>query len=135
LSRDQTLTLLILVCLIALFLWDRLRYDLVALLGLLAAVAAGIVPADKAFNGFSNPVLPLIGAALIVSVAIGQSGAIEVLLRWLNPVMRSKNFQVGILVACVAVLSAFMKNIARWRFSSRRRSRWHVATTARPPNF
>jgi di/tricarboxylate transporter len=111
LSRDQILTVTILVCLIGLFLWDRLRYDLVALLALLAAVAAGVVPADKAFNGFANPVLPLIGAALIVSVAIGQSGAIEVLLRWLNPLLRSKNLQVGVLVACVAILSAFMKNV------------------------
>jgi di/tricarboxylate transporter len=111
LSRDQILTLAVLACLIALFLWDKLRYDLVALLALLAAVAAGIVPADKAFSGFSNQVLPLIGAALVVSVAIGQSGAIEVLLRYLAPLMRSKELQVGILVACVMVLSAFMKNI------------------------
>ena len=58
-----------------LFLWDRLRYDIVALWVLLGGVAVGIVPADKAFEGFANPVLPLIGAALIVSVAIGQSGA------------------------------------------------------------
>ena len=57
------------MCLIGLFLWDRLRYDRVALLALLAAVATGVVPSDKAFNGFANPVLPLIGAALIVSVA------------------------------------------------------------------
>ena len=35
--RDQLLTLLILGCLIALFLWDRLRYDVVALLALLAS--------------------------------------------------------------------------------------------------
>jgi di/tricarboxylate transporter len=111
LSRDQLLTVAILGCLTGLFLWDRLRYDLVALLALLAAVAAGVVPADKAFNGFANPVLPLIGAALILSAAIGQSGAIEVLLRWLNPLLGSKDLQVGVLVACVTVLSAFMKNI------------------------
>ena len=111
LSRDQIFTFAILAGLVALFLWDRLRYDLVALLALLASVAAGIVPADKAFNGFANPILPLIGAALIVSVAIGQSGAVEVLLRWLAPLMRSKELQVGVLVACVALLSAFMKNI------------------------
>jgi di/tricarboxylate transporter len=111
LSRDQILTVVLLVCLVGLFLWDRLRYDLVALLALLAAIACGVVPADKTFNGFSNQVLPLIAGALIVSVAIGQSGAIEVLLRWLTPLMRSKNLQVGVLVACVAVLSAFMKNI------------------------
>src|SRR5215472_1021788 len=111
LSRDQLFTFVIIAGLVALFLWDRLRYDIVALLALLAAVAAGVVPGDKAFNGFSNPVLPLIGAALIVSAAIGQSGAIEVLLRYLTPVMRSKELQIGVLVACVAVLSAFMKNI------------------------
>jgi di/tricarboxylate transporter len=111
LSRDQVLTITILVRLIGLFLWDRLRYDLVALLALLAAVATGVVPSDKAFNGFANPVLPLIGAALIVNVAIGQSGAIEVLLRWLNPLLRSKDLQVGVLVACLAILSAFMKNV------------------------
>jgi di/tricarboxylate transporter len=111
LSRDQILTLVILGGLIALFLWDRLRYDLVALLALLAALAAGIVPTDRAFSGFSNPVLPLIGAALIVSVAIGQSGAIEILLRRLQPLMGSPDLQVGVLVACVALLSAFMKNI------------------------
>jgi len=111
LSRDQLLTLVILGCLVALFLWDRLRYDVVALLALLASVAAGIVPSDKAFSGFSNPILPLIAAALVVSVAIGQSGAIEILLRWLQPMMRSKELQVGVLVACVAILSAFMKNI------------------------
>jgi di/tricarboxylate transporter len=111
LSRDQILTFVLLFGVSVLFLWDRLRYDLIALIALLAAVAGGIVPADKAFAGFANPVLPLIGAALIVSIAIGQSGAIEVLLRWLNPMMRSKDLQVGTLAACVAVLSAFMKNI------------------------
>jgi di/tricarboxylate transporter len=111
LSRDQIFTLIILGFLVVLFLWDRLRYDVVALLALLTAVAAGVVPADKAFNGFANPVLPLIGAALIVSVAIGQSGVVEVLLRRLGPLMRTKDLQVGVLVACVAVLSAFMKNV------------------------
>src|SRR6185437_10339398 len=81
------------------------------LLALLASVACGIVPKDHAFSGFSNPVLPLIAAALIVSVAIGQSGAIEILLRWLKPVLGTKELQVGVLVACVTLLSAFVKNI------------------------
>jgi di/tricarboxylate transporter len=111
LSREQLLTLLILGGLIALFLWDRLRYDIVALSALLASLAAGVVTKDQAFAGFANPVLPLIAGALIVSVAIGQSGAIEILLRWLRPAMGSKELQVGVLALCVAVLSGFMKNI------------------------
>jgi di/tricarboxylate transporter len=111
LTRDQALTLVILVAVVGLFIWDRLRYDVVALLGLLAAVAAGVLPANRAFSGFSNPVLPLIAAALIVSAAIGQSGAVDILVRWLGPLLRSRELQVGVLVACVTALSAFMKNI------------------------
>jgi hypothetical protein len=60
LSRDQILTLIILACLVALFLGHLVRYDIVALLALLAAVAC-VVPADKAFNRFSNRVLTPIG--------------------------------------------------------------------------
>ncbi|HEX3954827.1 MAG TPA: SLC13 family permease [Stellaceae bacterium] len=110
-TRDQMLTLAILAGMIILFLSNRVRVDMVGLLGLLAAVMAGIVPANDAFSGFSNPVLPLIGAALVVSAAIGQSGAVEILLRWMNPVLRIRRLQVGTLVACVAILSAFMKNV------------------------
>jgi di/tricarboxylate transporter len=110
-NRAQMLTVAIIIVMVALFLWDRWRYDIVALMALMAAVTAGIVPAGKAFSGFSNPVLPLIGAALIVSAAIGQSGAIEILVRRLTPLMRSRNLQVGVLVGCVVILSAFVKNI------------------------
>ncbi len=110
-SRDQVVTLAVLAGMVVLFLWDRLRYDLVALLALLAAVAGGVVPADRAFSGFSNPVLPLIAAALIVSAAIARSGAVELLVRWLGPALRLRVLQVGVLSGCVAGLSAFIKNI------------------------
>src|ERR1700674_4025038 len=110
-TRDQILTLAILAGMIGLFLSNRVRYDMVGLLGLVTAVFAGVVPADHAFSGFANPVLALIAGALVISAAIGQSGAVEILLRWLNPVLRPKELQVGVLVACVAVLSAFMKNV------------------------
>lgn len=110
-DRAQILTVVLLVGMAVLFLWDRWRYDIVALLALLAAVAAGIVPADRAFSGFANPVLPLIAAALVLSAAVGQSGAIEILVRRLSPLMRSPGLQVGVLAACVALLSAFVKNI------------------------
>jgi di/tricarboxylate transporter len=110
-SRDQTVTLIILAGMVALFLWDRLRYDLVALLALLGGVFCGIVPPDRAFSGFSNPVVPLIAGALIVSAAIARSGAVEVLVRWLTPLLRSLSLQVGVLAGCVAGLSAFVKNV------------------------
>ena len=110
-SRDQIVTLAVLGGMIVLFLWDRLRYDLVALLALLAAVLGGVVHADHAFSGFSNPVVPLIAGALILSAAIARSGAVELLVRWLTPLLRSSSLQVGVLAACVASLSAFVKNV------------------------
>ncbi|MGA7265431.1 MAG: SLC13 family permease, partial [Stellaceae bacterium] len=110
-SRDQIITLAVLGGMIVLFLWDRLRYDLVALLALLAAVLGGIVPADHAFSGYSNPVVPLIAGALILSAAMARSGAVEVIFRWLTPLLRSSSLQVGVLAACVAALSAFVKNV------------------------
>jgi di/tricarboxylate transporter len=110
-TRDQFLTLAILSGMAVLFLSGRIRYDLVALLGLLAGISAGIVPANHAFSGFADPVLPLIAAALVMSAAVGQSGAVETLVRWLRPVLRWRELQVGVLVTCVAVLSAFMKNV------------------------
>ena len=110
-ARDQILTFAVLAGMIALFVSNRVRYDIVGLLGLIASVLAGIVPAGEAFSGFANPVLPLIGAALVVGAAIGQSGAVEILLRWLGPALRSRELQVGVLAACVAILSAFVKNV------------------------
>lgn len=96
---------------IALFIWDRLRYDLVAVLALLAAVTVGIVPPDKAFSGFSDQIVIIVASALIVSAAVGRSGVVESIIAPLTPVMRSTGMQVAILAGTVTVLSAFMKNI------------------------
>jgi di/tricarboxylate transporter len=53
-TLDQALVLAILTAMVALFVWDRLRFDLVALLGLITAMASGVVPPDRAFAGFGD---------------------------------------------------------------------------------
>lgn len=96
---------------LVLFIWDRWRYDVVALIALLGAVGCGIIPADKAFSGFGNPLLPLIASVLVISAAIGKSGIIERLLRRAAPLMRSNDLAVFMLTAAVTLLSAMMKNV------------------------
>ena len=76
-TLDQGLAFAIIVGMMALFVWGRLRYDLVAVLALLAGVAAGIVPPDKAFTGFSDDIVIIVGSALVVSAAVARSGVIE----------------------------------------------------------
>ena len=56
----------------ALFVWGRWRYDLVAVTGLLAAVLVGVVPAENAFAGFSNDIVIIVGSALVVSAAVAR---------------------------------------------------------------
>src|SRR5690606_17559096 len=94
-----------------LFAWGRLRYDLVALLALLAAVAVGIVPPDQAFSGFGNDILVIVATALLVSAAVSRSGIVDAVLRRVSPHLRSPTTQVLGLVTTVTLLSAFVKNI------------------------
>ena len=110
-TLQQALSFGILGGLLVLFIWDRFRFDVVALVALLAAVACGIVPANKAFNGFSNSLLPLIASALVVSTAVGKSGLIEHVVYLMRPLLQRRRLQVGALTAAVAFLSALVKNI------------------------
>lgn len=95
----------------ALFVWGRLRYDLVAMLALLAAIATGVVAPKDAFSGFSDDIVIIVASALLVSAAIGRSGAIEAAMRVIAPYARSAQSQVIALVLIVTILSAFVKNI------------------------
>jgi di/tricarboxylate transporter len=110
-TLPQGLSLAILGGLLVLFLWGRFRFDIVALLALLAAIACGVVPMGKAFSGFGNPLLPLIASALVVSTAVAKSGAIGEVVRLLRPLLSRGALQVGALTGVVAVLSAIIKNI------------------------
>jgi len=108
---DQTLAFAVLVGMMTLFIWGRLRYDLVAILALLAGVFVGIVPYDKAFSGFSDDVVIIVASALIVSAAVARSGLMGAVLQRVSPYVVSVQAQVVLLVAAVTLLSAFVKNI------------------------
>ncbi|ARJ67414.1 permease [Magnetospirillum sp. ME-1] len=107
---EQGLAFTILGATILMFALDKLRYDLVALLSLSAGILAGLVPPEKAFHGFSDPVVVVVAAALVVSAGIERSGVIEHLMKPLAA-LKSPDALICTLVALVMVLSAFMKNI------------------------
>ncbi len=111
LTLSQGLVFAILLAMVALFIWDRIRYDLVALLALVAAMAAGVVPLDGAFSGFSDDVVIIIASALVLSVAVGKSGVIGRGIRHLGPHMQTTGARVIVLTAGVTLLSTLMKNI------------------------
>jgi len=110
-TMAQTQAFAILAGMMALFMWGRLRYDLVAGLALLAAVLVGVVPYEAAFSGFSDDIVIIVGSALLVSAAVARSGIIEAALHPLAPKITSARAQLILLVTTVTVLSAFVKNI------------------------
>src|SRR3954470_23238741 len=93
------------------FVWGRIRYDLVAGLALLAAILVGVVPYDQAFSGFSNDIVVIVGAALLVSAAVTRARLMENVLQALGPRVSSVRMQLILLVTLVTALSAFVKNI------------------------
>jgi len=101
----------LIIVMLALFMWDRWRYDLVAVVVLLAATLIGVVSADKAFSGFSNPVIVIIASVLVVSKAISSSGILDQLMKKVLKDVKSPSIQIGVLTACVTFLSAFVKNV------------------------
>ena len=110
-TLDQVLAFGLIGITVAAFVWDRLPYDVVALTALAAGIAIGIVPADKAFSGFSDDIVVIVGAALVLSAAIARSGAVETLMRPLLPRLTSTGRQVVVLVGGVLALSMVTKNV------------------------
>jgi di/tricarboxylate transporter len=107
----QFLAFSIMAAAMGLFVWGRLRFDLVALLALLAAIAVGIVPPDKAFSGFSDDIVIIVASALLVSAAVERSGVVEDVFQRISPYLTTTTIQVAVLVGTVTVLSGFVKNI------------------------
>ena len=74
---QQGLSFAVLAGTMALFIWGRWRYDMVAVAGLLAGLLLGTIPAEKAFSGFSNDIVIIVGSALVVSAAVARTGLVE----------------------------------------------------------
>lgn len=110
-TGPQLLSVVVIVAMMAAFIWGRFRYDLVAACSLLLAVAVGVVPYDRAFSGFSDDIVIIVGSALLVSAGVARTGIMEAALQRLAPNVRRVRMQLLILVAVVTVLSAFVKNI------------------------
>src|SRR5688572_33110670 len=108
-TQDQLLAFAVVAGMMVMFMWGRIRYDLVAGLALLVAILVGVVPFDQAFSGFSNDILVVVGAALLVSAAETRSRLMESLLQTFGPRISSIRVQVILLVTTVTVLSAFVK--------------------------
>ncbi|MBO3762077.1 SLC13 family permease [Ciceribacter sp. L1K23] len=110
-TYEQSLAFILLSLMMAAFLWEKFRYDVVACVALVAAVTLGLVPVNKAFSGFSDDLVIIVGSALIVSAGVARSGVVDLAIKRFFPALSSLRGQMLLLLVSVTVLSAFIKNI------------------------
>jgi di/tricarboxylate transporter len=109
---DQLLLFLLLACVFALLIWGKVRYDLVAFGALIVAVVIGVVPEESAFDGFGHHATIIIALVLIVSRGLSNSGAIELVAKYVVDGSRSLSMHISIMSTVSAGLSAIMNNVA-----------------------
>ncbi len=111
-SWEQGAILAVVACTLAVFIWDRWRYDVVAIASLMACVVLGLVGPDAAFAGFSNPAVITVAAVLVISRALGRTGAIDALAGRLIDAGGSPFAHLAAFCVLGALLSGFMNNVA-----------------------
>ncbi len=110
-NAPQLLSVGVLAGMMLLFIWGRFRYDMVAVIALLAALALGIVSPKQAFTGFSDDIVIIVASALVLSGAVQRSGVIERAMLVLQRRVTRIRSQLLLLCASVGFASALVKNI------------------------
>ncbi len=108
---DQWIVFLVLGITLGLFVWNRLRFDVVSMLALLAVAMAGLVPSDQLFAGFGHPAVITVAAVLVISQGLVNGGVVDAVARLLGKVGRNAVLQVITLTLVVALCSAFINNV------------------------
>jgi len=111
-TTDQIFLFALLFLVFVGLIWGRWRYDVVAFVALLVALVQGVVPTDKAFSGFGHPATVIIALVLIISRALSNSGAIDLVARFVIDGSRKVGAHIAIMSGLAAALSALMNNVA-----------------------
>jgi di/tricarboxylate transporter len=109
---EQSTLFLLMGSVMGLLVWGRWRYDIVAFGALSLGLVLGVIPKEAAFSGFGHPAVIIIALVLMISRALSQSGAIELLSEKFIDASRSLVAHIGSIGLLGAVLSAFMNNVA-----------------------
>jgi di/tricarboxylate transporter len=102
----------ILLLAVILFITERVRVDVVALLVLGSLALTGLITPAEALSGFSNPAVVTVWAILILSGALARTGIAGLIGNRVLRLAGSGEVRLMVIIMlAVAILSAFMNNI------------------------
>lgn len=107
----MTITLIILIITVAMFIWGRVRADIVALTALAALLVLGILTPTEALAGFSSPIVIMMIGLFVVGGAIMQTGLAKLTGNKLMALSRGNETVTFLLVMLVtSFIGAFVSN-------------------------
>lgn len=124
-TLDQGIVLGVILLIFGLFAWGKWRYDVVAIIGLLALVIADVIveafqdtgksnlikDPSHALAGFGHAAVITVAAVLMISRALRNSGVVDLIARRIMPLAENQLLHITSLCVVAAVLSAFMNNV------------------------
>ncbi|WP_454063882.1 SLC13 family permease [Candidatus Nitrospira salsa] len=110
-TSDQIILLSLLGGVFVLFIWERWRYDVVAVGILMIAVTVGVVSSSDAFLGFGHPATITVAAVLIISRGLSNTGAVDFVTSYVKLALHSPSLHIAALAGLGAILSTIMNNV------------------------
>jgi di/tricarboxylate transporter len=111
-TADNILIFIILAGALLLFISEKLRVDLVALMVLVSLTLTGLITPEEAFSGFASPAVITVWSVFIISGGLTRSGVADVIARFILRLAGGRPVRLLILIMLtVGVMSAFMNNI------------------------
>lgn len=111
-TPDIALVFVILAVAVVLFITDKLRVDVVALLVLGSLALSGLVTPAEALSGFSNSAVITVWAVFILSGGLSSSGVANVIGRQVLRLAGRGELRLLVVIMLTAgIMSAFMNNV------------------------
>ena len=112
-SFDLAIVLLLLAAAVVMFVLNRPRMDVVALIMIVALPLSGVITVEQALAGFSDPNVILIAALFVIGEGLVRTGVARRLGDWLNAKAgTSETRLLVLLMAAVAGLGSIMSSTA-----------------------
>src|SRR5690606_1013340 len=111
-ALPQTTFLLILAAGLYLFVSERLRLDVTAMLLLLAMVVTGVLDPAQALSGFASEPAIIVAAVFVISGGLAATGITERIGQWIGRAAgRSESLSLAVVMPAVAALAAVTHHV------------------------
>ncbi len=120
-TLDQITIFSIILVTFALFVWGKIRYDIVSIIALCALYISDsllggensklIIDPSQIFMGFGHPAVITVAAVLIISRALRNSGVVDLISRQIEPLSKYQITHISSLSSLISILSAIMNNV------------------------